>query len=189
MTKDDIKYLVLTSLGYVERPDFVQSDDNAVKMVNDQYEHYLSLCISTNKWNFFTKQVELLRTNNTGKYSYKYALPDDVELINNVYTDDKYTRTLPNYEMYGGYIYSNSEKCFIDYRRKVCENALAPYFIEYFRLFMAFSLCQSITGDKNLEESLQAKAQYAFDLARSLDNLQKPVKILDSGIFADVRNY
>ena len=54
---------------------------------------------------------------------------------------------------------------------------------------MAYSLCQSITGDKNLEESLQGKAQYAFDLARSLDNLQKPVKILDSGVFADVRNW
>lgn len=189
MTKDDIKYLVLNSLGYVERPDFVQSDDNAVKIVNAQYEHYLSLCISMNKWNFFTKQVELEKENNTGKFKYKYELPEDMEIVNNVYTNDKYTRPMPRFEMYGGYIYTDCDKCFIDYRRKVCEGALAPYFIEYFRLYMAYGLCQNITGDKDLEQSLLAKAQYAFEQAKGLDAIQKPVKILDSGVFADVRNY
>ena len=189
MTKDDIKYLVLNSLGYVERPDFVQSDDNAVRIVNNQYEHYLSLCISMNKWNFFTTQTELTRSDNTGKFKYKYELPDDVELVNNVYTDNKYKRAMPNFEMYGGYIYSDYDKCFLDYRRKVCEQALAPYFIEYFRLYMAYALCQNITGDVNLEQSLMQKAQYAFEQAKALDNLQKPVKILDSGVFAEVRNF
>ena len=189
MTKDEIKYLVLNSLGYVEKPDFVQSDDNAVRMVNDQYDHYLSLCISMNKWNFFTTQVELSKTDNTGKFKYKYELPDDVEMVNNVYTDNKYSRTMPKFEMYGGYIYTDYDKCIIDYRRKVCVETLAPYFIEYFRLYMAFGLCQNITGDKDLEQSLMAKAQYAFEQAKGLDNLQKPVKILDSGVFADVRNF
>lgn len=189
MTKDDIKYLVLNSLGYVERPDFVQSDDNAVRIVNNQYEHYLSLCISMNKWNFFTTQTELTRSDNTGKFKYKYELPDDVELVNNVYTDAKYKRAMPNFEMYGGYIYSDCDKCFLDYRRKVCEQALAPYFIEYFRLYMAYALCQNITGDASLEQSLMQKAQYAFEQAKALDNLQKPVKILDSGVFAEVRNF
>ena len=189
MTKDEIKYLVLNSLGYVEQPDFVQSDDNAVKAVNAQYEHYLSLCISMNKWNFFTTQVELTREDNTGKFKNKYELPTDVEMINNVYTDAKYTRTMPKYEMYGGYIYSDFDKCFIDYRRKVCEGALAPYFIEFLRLYMAYGLCQNVTGDKDLEQSLLAKANYAFEQAKALDNLQKPVKILDSGVFADVRNF
>ena len=189
MTKDEIKYLVLNSLGYVEQPDFVQSDDNAVKAVNAQYEHYLSLCISMNKWIFFTTQVELTREDNTGKFKNKYELPTDVEMINNVYTDAKYTRTMPKYEMYGGYIYSDFDKCFIDYRRKVCEGALAPYFIEFLRLYMAYGLCQNVTGDKDLEQSLLAKANYAFEQAKALDNLQKPVKILDSGVFADVRNF
>jgi hypothetical protein len=54
---------------------------------------------------------------------------------------------------------------------------------------MAYSLCQNITGDANLEQSLMQKAQYAFEQAKALDNLQKPVKILDSGVFAEVRNF
>ena len=54
---------------------------------------------------------------------------------------------------------------------------------------MSYGLCQNITGDRDLEQSLLAKANYAFEQAKALDNLQKPVKILDSGVFADVRNF
>jgi hypothetical protein len=187
MEKDDIKYLVLSALGYVEKPDFVQSDDNAVRIVNGQYEHYFSLAVASNKWNFFTSQTELLKQENDGKYRYKYATPDDLEILNKVYVD-KYSRSNNSYEMYNGFIYTNAEKCFIEYRKKVCEANLAPYFVEYFRLYMAYNLCQVITGDTNLEQSLFNRYQMAFTQARALDNLQKTPKILNSGIYADVRD-
>ena len=187
MEKDDIKYLVLSALGYVEKPDFVQSDDNAVKIVNDQYEHYFSLAISSNKWNFFTAQTELLRQENEGKYKYKYTLPEDMEILNNVYVD-RYTHCNLNYEMYDKHIFTNTDKCYIEYRKKVCEATLAPYFVEYFRLYMAYNLCQLITGDSNLEQSLFNRYQMAFSQARALDNIQKKPRVLNSGIYADVRN-
>lgn len=187
MEKDDIKYLVLSALGYVEKPDFVQSDDNAVRIVNGQYEHYFSLAIASNKWNFFTAQTELMREENDGKFKYKYCLPEDLEILNNVYTD-KYTRCNHSYEMYNGYVYTNAESCYIEYRKKVCEGSLSPYFIEYFRLYMAYNLCQVITGDANLEQSLFNRYQMAFTQARALDNMQKTPKILNSGIYADVRD-
>ena len=188
MTKDDIKYLVLTALGYVERPDFVQSDDNAVKLVNVEYEHYLSLCVSKNKWNFFKCQTELTKETDEGKWKYKYETPEDMEILNNAFTDDKYRSPLRAYEMYGGYIHTDNEKCFIDYQKKVCEKALQPYFIEWMRLFMAYNLCQNITGDKDLEQSLFIKAERAYADAKALDNMQKPPRVLDSGIYAAVRN-
>lgn len=187
MEKEDIKYLVLSALGYVERPDFIQSDDNAVKIINDQYEHYFSLAIASNKWNFFTSQKELTRADTDGKYKYKYELPEDLEILNNVYAD-KYDHCNMNYEMYDKHIFTNTEKCFIEYRKKVCEATLAPYFVEYFRLYMAYNLCQLITGDSNLEQSLFSRYQMAFNQARALDNMQKKPKILNSGIYADVRN-
>ena len=187
MEKDDIKYLVLSAIGYVERPDFIQSDDNAVKIINDQYEHYFSLAIASNKWNFFTSQKELTRADTDGKYKYKYELPEDLEILNNVYAD-KYDHCNMNYEMYDKHIFTNTEKCYIEYRKKVCEATLAPYFVEYFRLYMAYNLCQLITGDSNLEQSLFSRYQMAFNQARALDNMQKKPKILNSGIYADVRN-
>lgn len=188
-TKDDIKYLVLTALGYVERPDFVQSDDNAVKLVNGEYEHYLSLCISKNKWNFFKAQEELTQYDDEGKWKYKYAVPDDMEILNNAYIDEKYKSPLRAFEMYGGYIHTDATKCFIDYQKKVCEGTLAPYFIEWFRLYMAYNICQNVTGDKDLEQALFIKAERAYAEAKALDNLQKPAKVLDSGIYAAVRNW
>lgn len=189
MKKDDIKYLVLTALGYVERPDFVQSDDNAVKLVNQEYEHYLSLCVSKNKWNFFKAQQQLTREDNTGKYKNKYEVPDDMEILNNAFTDEKYRSPLRDYEMYEGYIYTDSDTCYVDYQKKVCENALAPYFIEWMRLYMAYNLCQNITGDETLEQSLYIRAERAYADAKALDNAQKPARILDSGIYAAVRNW
>jgi hypothetical protein len=170
MSKSDIKFLVLTALGYVERPNFEQTDDNAVKLVNEEYEHYLSLCVSKNKWNFFTAQTELTQEEDEGKWKYKYAVPDNMELLNNVYCDEKYTRPVRRFEMHGGYIHTDSERVFVDYRKKVCEQTLAPYFVEWFRLFMAYGLCQNITGDSNLEQSLFVKQERAFIEAKAFDN-------------------
>jgi hypothetical protein len=188
MDKNDIKYLMLSSLGYVERPDFVQTDDNGVKIVNAQYEHILSLCISKYKWNFFTAQAELTAVDNEGKFKYKYELPEDLEFLNNAYADE-YNIVLPKFEMYRGYLYTDSPTCFIDYRKKVCEENLAPYFIEFMRLQGAFMMCHQITGDSQLEQALYAKAQQAFIDAQAADNLQKPIKVIDCGVFADVRNW
>ena len=188
MQKNDIKYLILSSLGYVERPDFVQSDDNGVRIVNAQYEHILSLCISKNKWNFFTAQTELVGEENEGKFNHKYTLPADLEFLNNAYSDE-YTNVISQFEMYGGYLYTDSSKCYIDYRKKVCEENLAPYFVEFLRLTGAYMLCHQITGDTDLEQALYNKAQQAFIEAKAADNMQKPIKVIDCGVFADVRNW
>lgn len=189
MTKDDIKFLVLTALGYVERPDFVQTDDNAVRIVNNQYDHYLSLCISKGKWNFFTAQTELEQQEDEGKYLYKYEIPEDFEVLKHAYTDAKQLRPIQSYEVYGGYLHTNEKTCFIDYQKKVCEDSLAPYFVEYFRLYMASNLCQLITGDVNLEKSLTERAAMAYQDALAIDNMQKPTRHLNIGTFTDIRNW
>ena len=102
---------------------------------------------------------------------------------------DEYNIVLPKFEMYRGYLYTDSPTCFIDYRKKVCEENLAPYFIEFMRLQGAFMMCHQITGDTQLEQALYAKAQQAFIDAQAADNLQKPIKVIDCGVFADVRNW
>ena len=58
--------------------------------------------------------------------------------------------------MYGGNLYTDSSKCYIDYRKKVCEENLAPYFVEYLRLTGAYMLCHQITGDTNLEHPIKS---------------------------------
>lgn len=189
MEKEDIKYLVLSALGYVEKPDFVQSDDNAVRIVNDQYEHYLSLAIASNQWNFFIARKGLEREDAEGKYRYKYELPEDMEILNNPYSDDKYSYVISDFETVGGYLYTNSQKCYIEYRRKVCEDMLAPYFVEFFRLYMAYNLCMLVTGDSNLEQSLHLRWMDALNQARALDYAQKATRILDTGVYTGVRNY
>lgn len=187
MTKDDIKYLVLTSLGYTERPDFVNSKDNAVRIVNEQYEHYFSLCVSSGKWNFFTKKSELQNEEVEGKYKYRFEFPDDIEVLNMAYYDKTYNYPIREYELAGKYIYTNTEKCFIDYTGKVCEENLPPYFVEYMRLNMASNICQLITGDNNLEQSLFVRAERAYSMAKSIDNKQKPARILNTNVFTGGR--
>ena len=80
MNKDDIKYLTLIELGYNTRPEFINSEDNGVNLINDQYDFVMNLALTSYNWSFATKQVELtgeLNTNNN-KYKYQYFLPDDL---------------------------------------------------------------------------------------------------------------
>ena len=102
MNKDDIKYLTLIELGYNTKPEFINSEDNGVNLINDQYDFVMNLALTSYNWSFATKQVELtgeLNTNNN-KYKYQYFLPEDVLFVRGVYGDDKFRSSIKDFEIY-----------------------------------------------------------------------------------------
>ena len=52
ITSNDIKYMILQELGRMDLPDFVASDENDVRLVNQRYEYLYSLSLQMYNWNF-----------------------------------------------------------------------------------------------------------------------------------------
>lgn len=59
ISANDIKYMVLQELGRMETPDFVASDENDVKLVNQRYEYYYALALQYYNWNFCKFAIKL----------------------------------------------------------------------------------------------------------------------------------
>lgn len=190
MNVDDIKYFALSELGIVERPDFLNTDDNAVKIINEQYDFILSLALQKYPWGFATKQTEItdVTTLTDEKYDYKYLIPEDCLFIRGRYSNNTYSGIVYDYQDISGYIYTNSTELFIEYTAQVCEGSLPYYFINYLKYLIARITCLAITGDNDLLQVLYANEDKEFKEAKNADIMQKPVRILDTGVFIDVRN-
>ena len=185
----DIKFLVLQELGRTERPDFVSSDSNDVKIINNQYDFVLSLALENYPWGFATFKTELTEPEEleTGKFKYKYELPSDCLFVRQRFVSDNYTSVLYQYEQIGKELYCNSPKCFISYTKKVPEDNMPTYFIDYFKYLLASRVCNLATGDTNLLQILEERKARAFDIAKNADVRQKPVKKFNLSALIDVR--
>ena len=124
--------------------------------------------------------------NDSGIYSHKSRLPSDILYLRGVYSDKNET-VLNDYKLAGDVIYSNSDSVFVSYTRQVCEEELPAYFIDYLRYKIARTLCQNITGDKDLLQWLANNEQIAFANAKNIDLTQRRVRVLPTGSFVDVR--
>lgn len=187
MNRDEIKFLALQELGFAEFPDFTSEEDNAVNIVNNQYDHIYSLALQSFSWSFTERMVELTDVvNDSGVYQHKCRLPNDILYLRGVYSDEKET-VLSDYKLAGDYIYTNDETVYVSYTRQVCEEELPAYFIEYLKYRLARNLCPNITGDKDLLQWLTNNEQIAFANAKNIDLTQRRVRVLPTGAFVDVR--
>lgn len=188
MTRDEIKYLALQELGYVKEPDFDADDDNGVNAINGVYEHIFNLALTSFDWFFcdaFTSVTSDATTN--ARYKYSADLPDDVLFLRGIYTDDKGT-ILKDYYNAKDKIFTNYATIYLRYTKKVCEEMLPPYFVEYLKYKLAAKLCQSLTGDGDLLKLMMMREEEAFNLAKNADICQRPVRYLDANAFTEVRN-
>lgn len=189
MTRDEIKYLALQELGYVKEPDFDADDDNAVNAINGVYEHLYDLALVSFDWCFCYGSAELEQEDNAGAggWKYYYMLPDDLLYLRGVYADEWIT-PIKNYLNYDGAVFTNTDYCFIHYTKKVAEDQLPPYFVEYLKYKLAAKICQTLTGDMDLLKLLMMREQEAFAEAKNIDINQRPVRFLDTDAFIEVRN-
>lgn len=189
MDINDIKFLALQELGRTERPDFVGSDDNDVRIINNQYDYILSLALENYSWSFanYKQEVEDPEEQTEGKYKYKYTLPEDCLFVRQRFTSDNYTSVLYDYEQVDDELYCNSPQLYISYTKKVAEKNLPSYFVDYLKYLLASRLCQLVTGDGNLLQILEQRKEQAFSNARNVDIRQKPVKSLNVTALTDIR--
>ena len=189
MDINTIKFLALQELGRAEMPDFVNSDDNDVKVINNQYDFILSLALENYPWSFANAKVELTdpEEQSSGKYKYQYELPDDCLFVRGRYASSTYTAPIYRYEQIDKYIYCDNTSLFISYTKKVPESELPSYFIDYLKYLLASRLCYLTTGDTNLLSVLEERKEQAFANARNVDIRQKPVKKLNMSELLDVR--
>lgn len=190
MHANDIKYLALCELGYTTEPDFNDDGDHAVNAVNHQYEHLYNLALTAYEW-FFASFFERLEgkeieREERGSYLYEFEVPQDLLFLRGQYTDEQ-GGVLRNYLFDGQKIYANYPVIYIRYTKKVCEELLPPYFIEFLKYKIAAKLCQMLTGDRDLLQLLVARESEAFNEAKNADINQRPVVILPTNPFIDVR--
>lgn len=187
MTRDEIKYMALQELGYTKEPDFNADEDNAVNAINNQYGHIYDLSLVAFQWSFATQftQIELTPTNNL-RYKYVGEIPEDNLFLRGVYSNNTGS-LIRDYYLDDNKLYVNQPTLFIQYTRRICEEQLPAYFVEYLKYNLASKLCQSLTGDENLLQILTMRLQEAFAVAKNADLTQRQVRYLDTGAFTDVR--
>lgn len=185
MNRDEIKYLALQELGYVEFPNFDDDNDNAVNAINNQYNHIYSLALQSFNWSFSERSKELdVRNDVEGEYKYRYNLPSDLLFLRAIYNNNMLVK---NYKLVSDKLYSNDESLKIDYTVQVCEETLPAYFVDYLKYKLAKTLCNNITGDNNLLQILTNNEALSFAQAKNIDIMQRPVRFLNTGTFVDVR--
>lgn len=189
MNKDDIKYLALVELGYNTKPDFVNSDDNVARLINDQYEFVMSLALSSYNWSFASKKAQLTQSNNTNstKYRFQYQLPEDAIFVRGVYDDSQYRSIIADYEMYTSHIFTDSNACYIEYTKRVIEDSLPAWFVDYLKNLLARKVCKNATGDNDLLQLLSINEQQSYADAKNADMKQRAVQIMPNGSFITIR--
>lgn len=188
MDANEIKYEALKELGYTHEPNFSADEDNAVNAINGSYERQYNLALTSYDWSFAKQKTQLTATSATGKYKYYYTLPDDCIYIRELCSDSEYNCPIRMYDRNGQYLYTDSPTLYVVYTKKICEEDLPAYFLEYFIYSLARKNCTKITGDRSLLEEMIQNEQVAYSVAKNTDIKQQEVRVLPTGAFIDVRN-
>ena len=188
MNADEIKFEALKELGYTEEPNFDADDDNGVNAMNGSYNRMYELALTSYDWSFAKQKENLVRQNETGKYKYKYLLPDTCLYLRDIYSDSSYSRIVDSYERNGLYIYTDAPELYVVYTKRISEEELPAYFTEYFIYMLARKNCTKITGDGDLLNEIMQNEQIAYSVAKNTDIKQQEVRVLDTGVFTSVRN-
>ena len=113
---DEVKFLALQDLGRVEMPDFVSSDENDVRTINNQYNFIVSLVLQSYNWSFCTFKTKLDDPEELlvpfGRFKYKYTMPAKCLYIKGRYADEKMEHKIHDDEQQGISIYSNSPELY-----------------------------------------------------------------------------
>lgn len=116
------------------------------------YETQARVCLAKRTWRFASKKLQLTKSGEVtpvGEYPYAYGLPGDlVGGISHIFdTDADGARPYKNFEIFEGYIYTDAEYCYVDYKIRPEETEWPEYFIDYFVAHLAHRLAEILTDD------------------------------------------
>jgi hypothetical protein len=143
------------------------------------------LALQSFNWSFSERRKELtVKVETDGEYKYVYDLPSDLLFLRGIYANGV---VVSDYKWTGEKLHTSNDKVFIDYTVQVCEETLPAYFVDYLKYKLAKTLCHNLTGDNNLLQLMTNNEAVAFAQAKNIDLLQRPVRIVDTGAYVDVR--
>lgn len=171
----------LILLGHAPISSFDEPGAGPQAASNLYEQTYLSL-LTTHRWRFATKKVQLARLSETplNGFSYQFQLPSDL-----LYLIKKEVGF--DYEVYGDKLFSNNQTESIDYIYRVNEDKLPPYFIKTFEFFLASQLAIPVVGNTSRAEYYQGQYEMQLRRAKFADSTQRPQDSFSYNPYVDVR--
>lgn len=154
------------------------------KAISNLYESaYLSI-LSSHRWNFATKKLQLARLseNPLNEYSYQFQLPTDMVML---------ITTTPSstYKILGNKLYSDSTSIEIDYVFRITEDKFPPYFTKAFEFYLATQLAIPVTEDINKMDMMQRMFERESRNARYADSQSAPATPIVDDPYIRVRAF
>ena len=171
----------LILLGHTPIASFSDAGSGAL-VASNLYETSLRALLSSHRWRFATKKVQLARLTASpiNDYNYQFQLPTDFIMLIKVQDQS-------NYEIYGDKLYSNSITAYIDYIYRVDESLFPPWFTKALEFFLAAQYAVPVTGNSTRMQEYNAMYEMQMRRARNIDSAERPnIGIVDSP-FTDVR--
>jgi len=189
MKEDDIKFAALRLLSIRECPDFIHGTTAEVIETNRRFPITLIYGLTRYIWNFATRHATLTTPEELvdQKYLYRYKMPEDFLYLRGQYLDRSEQAPLLNFEFNGKYLDTNAKQVFIRYTAKVPISEMPLHFTDYVAVRLAYDLCDVLTGNSALKNTLFGEERLAFLEAKNIDARQNPPRVFKSSPFVDVR--
>lgn len=181
MTDNDLKKLVLFTLGYKGNIDFSDAEDEIANKINFVYENLIRETLSKYRWSFCIETIQLTEKTEliNQKYKFAYILPKDFIVLINPFADKDRNSLINDYEIKKTFNVNYSNP-FINYNSRIDTEDFPSYFIQYIKYKIAFELCYDLTGDTDLMQILKQKENEEFIIAKNTDAKQQPTRIIKS---------
>lgn len=138
--------------------------------------------LTQHRWNFATTKVALSRLAAAplNEYNYKYQLPVGFLLLDRTYP-------ATNYKIFKDELHSNMTEVEIDYRFRVAEGFLPPYFVTLMEYNLAMKFAVPVTESEKKADTYRKMYNDQLRRAKFLDSQSAPVDDNQDQPFVQVR--
>ena len=152
------------------------------KAANNLYETVYEDALTGYPWRFAMGKVALskLVAAPLNEWLNGFQLPGDLLLVYRTYPRS-------NFEIYEDVLYSDQDTVEIDYWFKPEETTLPPYFVKYLQYALAAEFAISVTDNRTLAETFDAKATQQKMIAMNRDSQGRTNNAIESAPFLEVR--
>jgi len=171
----------LLMLGDTTISSFTQGTTGSTVAAN-LYETSLRALLSSHRWRFATKKVQLARLTATplNDYTYQFQLPTDFIMLIKLQDSS-------DFEIYGDKLYSNQSTAYIDYIYRVDETYFPPWFTKTLEFFLAAQFAIPVTGNSTRMQEYNGMYEMQMRRARFADSSERPNIGIQDNPFTDIR--